>query len=59
MGTKVQPEAVGQVVLPKLKVSILREGEPLRTIEVDDPRELLIASFNQCSCETGLIAEPA
>lgn len=58
MAQEIVTEVV-EVKLPKLKVAITRAGDPLRMIEVDDPRELLIRNFNQCSREMGLEAKPA
>jgi hypothetical protein len=47
-----------EVRLPKLLVSIFQDDALVRTVEIDDPRELLIHAFNRDSRELGLIAEP-
>jgi hypothetical protein len=47
------------VKLPKLVMSIFKDDVLVRTVEIDDPRELLIHTFNRDNRDLGLIAEPA
>jgi hypothetical protein len=46
-----------ELKLPKLPVGIFRGKNLLRTIEIDDPRELLLQTFNRDNSEIGLTAE--
>jgi hypothetical protein len=55
--TRVRTEAGVEVKLPKLPVGIFQGDTLLRTIELDDPRELLLDTFNRENRELGLTAK--
>lgn len=52
-------EGTVELRLPKLLVNLFQGDSLVRTVEIDDPRELLINIFNRDNRELGLVAEPA
>jgi hypothetical protein len=55
--TKEKAGMEAEVKLPKLPMGIFQGDTLVRTIEVDDPRELLLDTFNRENRDLGLTAE--